>query len=356
MKHATIVPLIGGATIGQSRALGRSPEWVASYSPFKDNDQHLLNYLNNHHELDVPFYTLDSNEQPTEWVDIINTVCPCAGLSMLNNQNDANRASNDWMYATAEYVLSDLKPTWFWGENAPNLASPKGEAVRDKLQQIAYKHSYQFYVFKCNAVDHGLGQRRPRAIYLFTNEKAPEELITRPRVDVRDVIRSASSHNEMFEDHTEPFAHSHYATPEDDGFLMYLQVNGIAHTGRRLSIQNCSRNQRDDWDDIIEWLDLNGYEADRNFAESVRDKILAGKNIFRRGTMMVSSGEIQALVGSQNYVEHPDENRYLNYRELLTLMGMPTDFQLVNPKKNVNHISQNVPVNVAEDFVRSIVS
>jgi len=31
-------------------------------------------------------------------------------------------------------------------------------------------------------------------------------------------------------------------------------------------------------------------------------------------------------------------------------MGLPSDFELLNPKKNANHICQNVPVQTATDM------
>ena len=44
---------------------------------------------------------------------------------------------------------------------------------------------------------------------------------------------------------------------------------------------------------------------------------------------------------------HPTEERGYNVRELLWLMGMPHDFELMDFKKNWNHICQNVPVKTA---------
>ena len=36
---------------------------------------------------------------------------------------------------------------------------------------------------------------------------------------------------------------------------------------------------------------------------------------------------------------HPDEDRYLNIREMMHLMGLPHDFEIDNVK-NFNHIAQ----------------
>jgi hypothetical protein len=34
----------------------------------------------------------------------------------------------------------------------------------------------------------------------------------------------------------------------------------------------------------------------------------------------------------------------------MTIMGLPSDFELLNPKKSANHICQNVPVQTATDM------
>jgi hypothetical protein len=44
MKHATIIPLIGGETLAEEAAFGTPPNYLLSYTPFAANDAHLLNY------------------------------------------------------------------------------------------------------------------------------------------------------------------------------------------------------------------------------------------------------------------------------------------------------------------------
>jgi hypothetical protein len=71
----------------------------------------------------------------------------------------------------------------------------------------------------------------------------------------------------------------------------------------------------------------------------------------RRGTI-VPKDFIGAFVGHYpSMLTHPDQDRYINYREALSIMGMPLDFELLNPKKSANHICQNVPVRTARDMV-----
>ena len=41
MKHATIIPLIGGMTLANKKITGKDPEVILSYSPFGANDSHI---------------------------------------------------------------------------------------------------------------------------------------------------------------------------------------------------------------------------------------------------------------------------------------------------------------------------
>ena len=39
MKHGVIIPLIGGMSIGASKALEEAPSWAISWSDFKTNEE-----------------------------------------------------------------------------------------------------------------------------------------------------------------------------------------------------------------------------------------------------------------------------------------------------------------------------
>ena len=44
IKHAGIVPLIGGELLASDEAYGVKPEYIMSYGALAGNEQHLLNY------------------------------------------------------------------------------------------------------------------------------------------------------------------------------------------------------------------------------------------------------------------------------------------------------------------------
>ena len=136
-NYASIVPLIGGETIAMQNVLGKRPEYILSYEEFEANDKHLLEYYKN----EVPYHLLKGDKLPDiKSVDIVNTVCPCAGLSSLSPTSNSESTTNDWMRTSAEYILGSVSPKVFWGENAPRLASKMGEPIAKDLRKIGQKH------------------------------------------------------------------------------------------------------------------------------------------------------------------------------------------------------------------------
>ena len=100
MKYASIIPLIGGETFGMEHVFNQRPEYILSYSAFEANDSQLLQHYNN----EVPYYKLDEGGSAPYQVDVVNSVCPCAGLSTLSTTHDANNPTNDWMITCLLYT------------------------------------------------------------------------------------------------------------------------------------------------------------------------------------------------------------------------------------------------------------
>ena len=153
ITYGSIVPLIGGESLAIQNVLGdKHPEWVISYRAFEENDSHYIDYIRKQgYEGDYVFLDEEPNYK-AEQVDVVNTVCPCAGLSSLSTTSSASSATNDWMYHTSEYVLENIKPKVFWGENAPRLAMSTGIPVVNRLKEIAKKYNYTFSIYKTKSL------------------------------------------------------------------------------------------------------------------------------------------------------------------------------------------------------------
>jgi site-specific DNA-cytosine methylase len=353
-KHASIVPLIGGETLGQINAFGTKPDYLLSYTPFSNNDSHLVNYLE-----DVPYILLDQGGHHPHYVDIVNAVCPCAGLSSLSPSANSDAAVNDWLTITAKYVLEEMKPKVFWGENAPRFAGEMGKPIVVKLHKLAQDNGYTMSIYRTKSLLHGLSQVRERSFYFFwKGDKVPVfKYFDDYRVSIEDQINLAKP------DSTQQEVTNKKIPSKDDPYYRYvLEVmhGGISHAEFQKTLTKSA--------DAMHYIEENGhnYRMVKSFFEkegytkfaakmdAMQDKLDAGGNIMRRASY-IPKDYIGAFVGHLPVsMTHHTEDRYLTYRECMTIMGLPQDFELLNPARNLNHVCQNVPVHTATDMAFEI--
>lgn len=359
MKHATIIPLIGGEAIASTNVFGQRPEYIMSYSPFKDNESHLLNYWNN----EVPYYLIDEGGRHPHKVDVVSSVCPCAGLSQFSTSYGEHNPNNRWLIETANYVLGEMKPEVFWGENAPALAGKIGEPIRNQLIQIGRENGYSLTLYRTKSLLHGVPQVRERTFYFFwKGDRTPLlNYYRREHTRIEDVITSVKSNtmNEVINKNK----------PTDDPYYRYLLEvvhGGITHRQHFdvLDAENVSVGYFDakgliesfghTYLQVGEWMKLQGLQKEVEKCDRMYKKLDDGKNIMRRGTI-VPKNFIGAFVGHYpKMLTHPYENRYITYREALSIMGMPEDYELLKPSTSYNHICQNVPVKTAMDMANEV--
>ena len=359
MKHATIIPLIGGEAIASTRVFGARPDYILSYSAFKDNESHLLNYWD--HE--VPYYLLDEGGRHPHKVDVVSSVCPCAGLSMFSMGYGEHNPNNRWMIETAKYVLGEMKPKVFWGENAPALAGKIGKPIRDQLIQIGKENGYSLTLYRTKSILHGVPQVRERTFYFFWSDNNTPYLnyYKRDYTRIEDVIMDVKSNtmNDVINKNT----------PTKDPYYRYLLEvihGGITHREhferldlseipvRYLDAKSLIEYHGHSYYDIGKWMAANGYDKEIEKCQRMGQKLESGGNIMRRGTI-VPKDYIGAFVGHYpKMLTHPLEDRYITYREALSIMGMPEDYQLLKPSVSYNHICQNVPMQTAMDMATEV--
>ena len=356
MSYASIVPLIGGETIAMENVFGEKPKYFLTFEGFQANEEHLLNYYNH----SVPYLNLSEGASYTEKVDVINTVCPCAGLSSLSPSASSDNAMNDWMYKSAEYVLTEVKPKVFWGENAPRLASKMGEPVVRRLRKIGEANGYTFSIFKTKSILHGLSQVRDRTFYFFWKDnRVPlfDYVLEQPSM-IADDIRAVEKRD------NDPMSQilCNDKKPSDDPYYKYiLEVieGGITHSEFSAKIEKTTNVQdyieeHTTYKEVAKWMREHGYDNVAKKCDRAYHKLKAGGNIMRKG-VEIPKDKIGAFVGHMpTSLTHPDEDRFLTVRESLSLMKLPNDFQLLNAKRSLNHICQNVPVTTAEHPARMV--
>ncbi len=360
ITHASIVPLIGGETIGSQQAFGTEPMHFMSYEPFASNDSHILNYYNN----EIPYYVLDKDQKPpvNERADVVSSVCPCAGLSMMSHGYGDHNENNQWMGKTAEYILGEYKPKVFWGENAPAFAGKIGTNVRAQLREIGKKNGYTMSVYRTRSLLHGAPQVRERSFYFFWKDTQTPLLgyFNRPHKPIEEVIREVTSNFQM-----EPISNK---TPSDNPYYKFVldEIHGgRTHKEHSELVENkftksglcvftyIERNGYN-FKQVSEWMAKHGYDNEAEKSMRKYEKLKSGGNIMKRG-VTIPKDYIGAFVGHYpKMLTHPDEDRFITYREAMTIMGLPQDFELLNPKQSSNHICQNVPVQTAADMAGEV--
>jgi len=356
MSYASIVPLIGGETIAMENVFGERPKYFLTFDGFQANESH----INNHYNHEVPYLNLSEGASYTEKVDVINTVCPCAGLSSLSPSASSTNPMNEWMYKSAEYVLGEVQPKVFWGENAPRLASKMGEPVVRRLRKIGEDNGYTFSIFKTKSILHGLSQVRDRTFYFFWkgNEVPLFEYILKQPTMIADDIREV----ERCDDDPMSQILCNDKTPSQEPYYRYVLEElegGISHSEFQDKIEKTTNpmdyiEERTTYKEVAKWMRANGYDNVAKKCDRQYHKLKAGGNIMRK-TTEVPKDKIGAFVGHMpTCLTHPDEDRYLTVREALSLMKLPADFILLDAKRSLNHICQNVPVTTAEHAARMV--
>lgn len=365
-RHSSIIPLIGGETIASMNAFGTPPHHIFTYKAFEANETHLRNYLEFKGH-DVPYIVLDDKPDLSYQgykTDVVSSVCPCAGLSFLSTGYGSYNEHNEWMYRAAEFVLGQVKPEVYWGENAPQLAGKIGAPVVARLLEIAKQHGYVMSLYRTKSLLHGIPQVRERAFYFFwRGDRIPLlNYFKRPYQRIEDLITSIKSNSQMEPINTQ-------VPSRDDPYYRYLLEvvhGGVTHrqhfdvldaevvqTGY-YDVKSLIEKKGHDYRKMGEWMAKNGYDREVPKCERNFTKLAEGHNIMRRGTM-IPKNYIGAFVSHYpKMTTHPYEDRYITYREAMSIMGLPEDFELLKPKRSVNHICQNVPVKTAQDLAEEV--
>jgi len=373
-----MIPLIGGSALGCSRATGNMPMFHLSYSPFSANESHLAR-----HWPSVPTYRLDKTSFPAKDIlaggdiDFINSVCPCAGLSMLNTASKGpsgrggDAIQNQWMIKSAQFVLENIKPKVLWGENAPGLFLSLGQAMVPKLRNLGMQYGYSFSMVKTNTQLHGLPQQRMRTFYFFWRSPTVPLLnyIKKEAPPLIEYLRKIPA-EATFQD---KFVAEGKVSERFKPYLYVLLKEGLTHKefakkmAERHGVITISKylDKYNLVDDCINWLktyfpndkwSVNKGGNSRThiqYLEHQKDKLSRGLGYWDDSPKFM--GEYFTAVITKNVVfaVHPEEDRFLNIRELMHLMGLPHDFQIDNPK-NWNHVCQNVPLNTASDWAEEV--
>jgi site-specific DNA-cytosine methylase len=359
--HGHIIPLVGGSTVGATLALGRDPEWIASWSnTFGANDQYCLKYFDK-----TPFYDLDEGNYPTKYVDIVTCLPPCAGLSMANttsgdkanNPRGCSAPSNMHMYHASEFAMSKLKPKAIMVENAPALYSKMGEEFAERINTLAAKYDYSMSLIKTTSINHGVPQERTRSFFfLWQGDKVPV---------LAPIKRDFKPFHKFLKegDFAQSDLVSTKSAPSTDSLWQFIESKYAGSTKQDILARVASQRMTSTWNVIYDsgWLEeacrvVKDERANR-WLNYTLEKKKAGKNIMD-GSMKLAWFRTQSLMWkSLPHLMHPYEDRWLTVAEGLGLMGFPNDYaaKVHIPTKHSNVVCQNVPACTAGDWIGEIV-
>ena len=354
VKYAAIVPLIGGMVFGAQKATGKKPEYILSYPPFAGNDSMLTEFLK-----DVPYHVLDpetnslSENLSLPDVDFVSALCPCAGLSQLNNgkKRGADAPQNDWMYKTAEHVLEKIQPKVFWGENAPGLYGPIGMPVVEKLRSIGERNGYSMSLIKTTTMLHGVPQNRVRSFYFFWKSPTVPQLswyaVERPTIqeflspispflDPEEVrMKTEELQNDpLYIWLKQEFGDWRAFMREKKGSMMDVMIN----SGKP--------------NEYIEWVKAN-HPAHAKKAEHALFKRTNGMG-FWDGSPFLPTDFTGAFTGARMNAIHPTEDRVFTRKELMFFMGLPNEMSTPS-FDHMGRVFQNVPSATAADWTREVI-
>lgn len=359
MKWAPVIPLIGGFPLGTEKAIGTPPQFIASYTGFWANDEHYYHYQNSIKGRDVPYINLTEQHDHKAKLDFVVCTPPCAGLSALNSgkspkSKGASCQKNDWMYQSAIDAIERYNVDVVIGENAPRLFTKAGQEVVDKLEIIAKERGYSLSLYKTNTLLHGIPQRRERTFYfLWKGDKVPLlNFIKKPNDNLIDYLSQI------------PKDSLHYDEIINEKVMTEPYFSFVVHKfgkdrARELILDNKTGNTAHNFlrdnnylEETLKWFEETQNEKGLKLLKHAMKKYADKKGIWD-GSVHVFGNHINAVIGRNMHDSiHPTEDRSLNVREALYLMGFPHDFEIKNYKEGMGYlIPQNVPTCTASDIV-----
>lgn len=377
MKYITFIPLIGGMAIANAKAVGHKPEFVLSYSGFGKNESNLKKYWP-----DVEWKLIDADTNSLEEepdyealdIDFVSSVCPCAGMSGLNCSNrSADNATNNWLYMSAEYILGKVKPKVYFGENAPGLYSDQNRKVLDRLREYGKQYGYAFTIYKTDTYRHGIPQHRMRTFFFFwKGDNCPEmDYFNNPdtlpfekwildKNVGNDCIPNVYKPVEMY-----PEMEWILETRCDGDYQKYVQFfyDLYENVSERIRTPYDYIHYYNLWQEYRDWLSNhpnkdkpingNGNRTPMYYVDYRWDKVKRGLGYFAAQPIVYKDSANAIISKNMQWTLHPTECRFLNSREIMSLMGLPSDFDMAT--NVLQQVTQNVPVCTAKDMTDQVI-
>ena len=342
--------------------------YVVSYPPFGKNEEQLhTNYPNLNQFLldetqcdgqssDLSYYKNYIMENKIKPTALTASVCPCAGLSMLNTGNRGSDAkANDWIIETTKFFLAQGSDCLVI-ENAPALAGSKGLPILERINKIlednGVKDQYKMQMTRTTTSQHGLPQNRSRSfLYVYKNDSDKFKVLKNIKNEYTP-IEKFFTRPEKYEEGTDhiPIKKGHFwhQFATEKNLLKPFKEYADATKGTVVHFKP--------W--VLElWRKdksiVDGHPKVQKLVEHMDYKLSIGKGVWDGSPAY--GKEIFNAVISKNVVKymHPVyTDRHLSIREYMDLMGYPDTFKLINPSRDWKYICQSIPITTAADHLR----
>lgn len=394
IKYIGLQMLTGGMYFGTEAAIGHPAELMISYPGFdapkfnKDgklvdagNEYNLIEYLKKkgrmvsyyqfdrapfQDDMDVDNVQLIRNGEKVDTpefsnIDLVVAVPVCSGLSSATRGASAEtlNSRNCNMLFLANYTLSNIKPKVYIFENAPRLLSVAGIDVRKQLEKIADKYGYAVAYYKTDTYWHDNCQKRPRTfVYFFKKDEnhpgIPVLGFEHKHITVKELLdRIPEGSSQQFT------VNMHFCNEAMLRFAKKIYNGNDWRTTTKSSTVLCdiiSDNRLDEWAEFV--------NTDDQLTDKQKESIIRGinhmKNKMAQGlgfyttspTIMRKDTMPACMFKTIPSCMHYSEDRLYTFREWLTTMGMPYDFEMYGePNRVFAKIGQNVPARTAQFIV-----
>lgn len=395
IKWIAIQPLTGGMYFGTENVIGHPAEYILSFPGLiaekKDkktgevvscaNEWYLTKYLKDHNRMpdyyvfkgrkmfqddiidDVVLQNDAGKDVDLEYenIDLVVAVPVCSGLSSATiAPSETKNSKNCNMKFITKYALSVIKPTVFIMENAPQLYTNTGAAMREYFKNLAAEKDYDIIFVKTDTLLHYNCQRRPRTFVMFVKKDnnhpgCPYINWENKHIDVQEYFEEIDKNIT-----TRTMLNVHPFSTLMLKYFMEMWGDNWRETFREYETGIFNIIERDLYDDWKKYVDKNvdnekNREGFKHAIDHVKYKVSIDKGFYCDTPMLPKKERTPAVIFKTiPHILHPVEDRFISVEEALSLMGMPYDFSLYgHEQKDFNLIGQNVPVKTAEWIVRN---
>lgn len=394
IKWVALQPLTGGMYLGFENILGCPASCIISYRGLNDrrpskeegnrgrcgNEFNLTEYLRQkgrpvpryefqHGMFDmeedwrfVPDLYTDLEFPDLENIDIVCAVPVCSGLSALTATDaDDKEKKNCNMKFLTKFALEVIKPKAYIFENAPMFMSGRGNSLRKWFEDLAWENHYRIAYFRTDTKFHHNAQRRPRTFVMFLKDagNAHSRFPKLENIWEHDTLTISEVFNTIPKD-----------APQMDSFPIPLFENDVFITWAKETV---GENWRD-WftgDVMNRIIRENRLDEFENWCKTttkvkpdflrrmlkhidhIRECLSEGHGWWSSCPKYYPTLAPSIQARTMYATIHPTEDRLCSEREMMTLMGMPFDFEIqANFMSAGPKIGQNVPVKTAEWIAR----